>query len=696
MLDYSDHVQVLETLKHDQLAEKDLRKKVAEVTSFMHHPDGQWEPEIASQFNGRPQYTFDQTKPQVNKAWAEMAANEYSAETQPCGGGASEDVSNIIDGLIRNIYNVSSFDDVSTKEGKRMIAGGSGYWRIVSTYIGEGFHQELKIVPISNANDRVWFDANSEMQTREDAAHVNILTSVATTILKDKYKDRDGDFQSVSGSIESNDYYNKTESNTITGEIIYKKPYTKTIYLLDDEDTSVVDDEGLERLGLTPDNIMVIESRECDSFKIYSRKYDNKGWLEEEKETVFKHLPVIAEYANFDVVENKVVYMGLVLPIIDHCRVFNYVESRKIEEAVLAPRQKILMDDRVVNGYTSEFSNINTNPNAIQLYKGGIVDAAPPITVGGINPSPALSELSADMIRNIEITSGLPNELTVLQNTANDSDFRSDQRTSAGQMGTFEYYRAHKVALEHTAKVLLGAIPKVYDSKRMVRVVGEDGQSSEVLINSADEIKNDLTLGHYDICVKVGPSFKDRKTEANTKLLEMGQYIPGLIDRNADILITNIDAPGMRSTRDRERERLFKSGMIPDEQLTDVEKQELEAMRSQPQQPDPNAMIAQAEVERVQGENALVQLKHQTEQIKLQQAQQKLNSDQEKIQLEAQLKSFELENKAQSQKIDDVLKLIKGLAEYKTALVSGGDVTGNEVEGYQEQAQLITEVQDQI
>ena len=663
--DYGSHKDVIAAREKDIAAEKDLRETVAEVVAFMHHPQGQWEDDIWNAYEGDPRYTFDQTKPQVNKAWAEMAANEYASTTQPSGGGATEEVANIIDDKIRDIYNVSSFDDVSTKAGKRMIATGFAAWRLFSGYVGESFHQELQIELVNNAHERVWFDCYSEKQTREDAYHVHVDSALSKTYCEKKWKDREA-FESLGQPLEgSNTYEHKPEDIIVVSELYYKKAYKKTLYLIDDEEQSVVDEETLASLGLTPESPLIISSRECDAFKVYSRKYDAAGWLGKEKETVFKHLPIIAEYANFDVVENKVTYEGIVEPIMDACRVFNYAESRKVKESCLSAAEKIFVDERSVTvGNKRDLETLHLSNKPVITYrsvdeKGNPI--TPPFKIGGVNPNPGVSELSENMIRNIELTSGLPNEITVLQNTTKDSDFRFDQRSSMGQLGTFEYYRSHKVALEYSLKVMLGAFPRVYDSERLIRSLGEDGQSKQIRINYLQDGKlmNSLKTGNYDITVKVGPSFEDRKTETNTRILELGDHVPGIVERNADILTSNIDAPGMRSVADRERERLFNAGAIPQSQMTDQEKQALAVKMNQPQPPDPAVILAQAEMGKAQAELQREEIRRQTELIKLQQLQRQQQVNEIKEQFDMQLKAAKQQMDEQAQAIDNLKKLVE-------------------------------------
>jgi len=656
-MNYDNHEDVLKVLKSDQKAEEDLREQLDKEVEFINHPQGQWEPNVWSDFSGRPRYTFDQCKPAISKVWAEMAANEYSASVQPIGGGATEETSNVIDGLFRNIYAISSFEDISTKAGKRMISVGMSGWRVVSKYADPtSFYQDLMIIPVNNFHRRVWFDANAEMQTKEDANHVFHLSNLphhkATKMAK-------REVESITDNRTSSSYQYKPEDTIIVGEILYKKRRKKMIYMLDDGDFSVVDDDGLIERGLTPDSEGVLDSRETEEVKVFSRKFDGVDWIGEEKPTVFSMLPIIPEFANFDISEDgKTTYCGLIRPIMDHQRVFNYAESRKVEESVLSPRRKIFVDDRVAEGYTDEFGNINRDPRAIQLFNGKGADKAkvPFFETMGPAPNPAVSEVADNMIRNIQLSLGLPNELENIQSTHKDSDFRFENRASMGQVGTFEYYRSHKVALEHTAKVILGAIPNVYDTERKLRIIDEGNQSSEVDINKVDQSTgeriNDLLTGKYDVVVNMGKDFESRQADANTAILELGNVNPEVVMRNTDIIASNIKAPGMRTVADRERDFLFKNGVIPEEQWTDEEKERM-AAQQQNQQEDPNTIIAQSQVEIAQAETAKVQTQLLIEQAKLEQKQ-------IEMQIKAQKEGFELELKQKQQEIDELSKLISG------------------------------------
>lgn len=653
-MNYKDHDYILERLIADQEAEEDLRDEIDEIELFV---DGdQWEQDVWDSTDGRPRYTFDMQNATINRIWNEMAANEYSATTQPIGGGADEDTSNIIDGLIRNIYNISCSDDISANVGKKAIKSGFACSRLTAQFVGESFYQDIVEEPIFDSHRRVWFDCNSEKRTREDAMHCFVMAEMTREAAEKKYPKFKS---SVETSRKRSGDTHKRVNNVVVGEILYKEPYKKTIYLLDDKQSSVVDSAGLLRMQENFQAVTVVDEREADCFRVYSRKFDGAGWLTDEKEVAFDFIPIIPEYANHEIRDGKFIYRGCVRGQMDAQRVFNYSESRKIEESVLSPRRKTWVDDRVAEGYVDELSDINRNPSAVQLFNGARADEAthaPIFETGGPNTNPAITEISNDMIRNMSLNSNLPSVEQEMMSTGRDSDLRAEQRNSIGQMGTFEYYRAHKTYLEYKAKVLLSGIPRIYDTSRKIRTVDEAGASSEEMINFPDaegNIINNLVMGKYDITVKVGKQFQSRQAEANDGIFRIGDYAPDVVSRSTDIIASNTDAPGMQQVADRERALLMKQGLIPESQWTDEEKQQA-ALAAQNQQPDPAAMIAQAEMEKARAETDRVQTQLLIEQAKLEQKQIEIQLSQSKASNDSALRAMDLELKQQKQAYDNL------------------------------------------
>jgi len=647
IMNYNKHSEVIQSLKDDQHAEHDSRNAMDESIKF--HGGEQWEDFVKKMYDGRPQYTFDQTKPTVSGIWAEMAMNDYAAKVDPVGEGATEDQANLRNDILRAIYSQSAFDDTSTKVGKKGIIGGFGAVKIRAGFIGESFYQDIIIDYVPDAHRRVWFEAGSELQTREDANHVHVLSA---NISQEEAKRRWGKrrtYVSVDDDRQHEEEYKPKDRITI-GEVFYKRFYQKDIYLIDDETNTVTDDAGLKRMGIEKGSKAILGTRSARCFDVYSRKYDGKNWLGEAKKTAFKLLPVVPMYAYFDVNDGKVMFEGAIARIIDACRVFNYSESRKVEESVLAMRQKLAVDDRVIGQYSDEFTNINRDPRAVIPFDGAAADKikhafGPMQTIGGAAPNPAVTEISNDMLRNVQISTGRAN---AIDQVANDSDYRADLRESMGSVGTFEYYKGYKVFLEQVMKVCLGAVPIVYDTRRKLTRMDEAGQTSEVEVNSVDatgNILNDLTVGKFTSTVSISDNMESRKAQANDGIISLAQFDPSIVTRNTDILASNMSAPGMDLVADRERERLFQQGAIPQDQLTEKEIEAVQAQANQPPPPDPATIIAQAEQTKVQAEALRAQAELELKQLEL-------NGKQ-------QVEAVKLELQKSKQDYDNLLKAVQ-------------------------------------
>lgn len=615
-MNYDSIEEVLKALKASQIAEHDRREKIREIQDFLNAPNGQWEPEIYSRFDGKPRYTFDMCKPVVQNIWGEMAQNDFDIRIRPAGGEATKELAKLYDGLIRNIETISNAAKVYASAGKKSIKYGFAAWRILQDWADvDAFDQDLFIREIQNAVDRLWFDASATQQDMSDAEFCFILDTVSN----DEYEKRWPEGKKVSVSIDgsSTTYTHKAQKITV-GEFLYKKPITKTLCLMSDGKVlSAEDAEEAVKLGGE-----IERTRQRKAYKVCSRFFDGEGWLDKEKDTVFDHLPVIPVFANFEVNEEKCIYFGAVEHLMDAQRVYNYTESRKVEEVALAPKAKYMMTTQQVQGHESTLATMNTNNAPVQLYNH--VDGQPaPYQTGGAQMNPGLSEVSQSMAQNIERSSGVFG-VNPANNRGLQSDIALQRLENRGQIGTFEYFAAQEVAINRTAQILIHAIPKIYDTPRQQRILNEDGSFEMVELNKAtydpetrQTIKlNDLSVGVYDVTCEIGPAFKNRQEESAKAITELAAIDPTIMQQGKDILLGNINAPSIDLLAERARQQMVMAGMIPQSQLTDEEKQMLAIASQQPQEPDPNMVLAQAEMKKAEVELLTLQIKAEEAQTK--------------------------------------------------------------------------------
>lgn len=720
MVDFSDYTKVNQLLRESQTADRDNREKAREVTLFLKKPDGQWEPEIVKNMKGRPMYTFDRCNPIVRSISGEMKQADFDIQVRPSGGDASKDTAKLLDGLVRNIENISNASQVFGAAGKKMVEVGFDAWRVTTEWAdGDSFDQDLFIRKIANSVDRVWFDTNAEMQSMEDASWAFVLQSMSPDAYDEKFPD--GSKQSVGEDRFSNSHCQQAE-NIVVGEFLYKKPITielvlmdnNKVYQVDDDFEKVVDD--LKRLGVNE-----VKRRKRDSHKVFTRFFDGANWLKSEQETVFQWIPVIPTFGNFEISENKVIYHGVVQHLMDAQRVLNYAASRDIEEGALAPKDKLMITREQAAKDTATLETMNTNNHPAQLYTH-VPNQPAPYRLGGAQMNPGLQTTIATMGQMITESSGMF-AANQGQQLANESGVALERLQNKGDIATVDYYDSQEVAICHTARIIIDAIPRLMDTERQQRILNEDGSFDMQILNqtiideqSGDPVTlNDLSVGQYDVTCKVGPAFHSRQQETVKAITDIAKVDPSIIGLSADVLLNNIVAPGIDQIAARARAQMIQSGTIPQEQWTQEEAekiaQQIEAQQNQPQEPNP---VEAAIVEQTQAQTADVISKAQErsdktelaiEGLRIKEQQQIIDAGQNDDKQEMEAIKFALNRQDQQfqQQMNQQAQIIDLLNTQAQTLKTLREAQGVDVivgphaqEAFIQQAELVTESQDII
>jgi len=642
MIDYSNHKEVINGLKKSQDAEKDQREHSRECDLFLNKRDGQWEPDIAQKFtrNGRPRYTFDLCNPVVNTLSGAIRMANFGIKVRPANDQADDDRAEVLSGMIRNIESISNAQSIYNNAATSMVGTGFDAWMVTQEYSdSESFDQDLFIRPINSAVDSVYWDPNSMRQDRSDSMWATKLTAMS----KEAYKARwpEGSCQSVAEDRSRSSYYDKPDQ-VIVGEFYWIEE--RPIKLIQMSDGSVYRESEVEQYSdqLAAKGVTEVRSRNRVERVVKVRHYDGSDWLNEAKETVFNWIPLIPLYGYFRISENKITFRGETEKLLDQQRVHNYAHSAEVLQTALSPIDKIFITPEQAADHEDQLERMNQSSDAVQYYNH-VEDQPNPYRMGTAQTNPNLAVI-ANSTRQAIIQSSGVFAASMGDNPSLQSGVAIEQLQERGDVSMVHYFDSMEVALTHTARILVDAIPKAYDATRRVRILGEDGVPEQidlnktVLENGQPKVLNDLSTGRYDVTVDIGKSFKSRQQESVAAILEMANVDPSVIQIGADILLNNASGPSLDLIAQRKRLELLNAGLIPEDQLTDEERlriQEAQAIAAQqPQQPsmeqialEIQQMDAQAKLLSAQNnQQKLVldaQLKQQDQEIKAVQGQQK-------------------------------------------------------------------------
>ena len=717
-MDYTDLKAVNAALEDAQMADDDLREDAHNAHDFVDKKDGQWEPKWWNNFDGQPRYTFDKTTPIVNNIGNQFIKADFGIDVKPSGGQSTKENAKLLDGLIRNIQSKSNATHIFNHAGKSMVTAGLDGWRVVQKYCDQdSFDQELAIEPLSNFVDRVWFDTNSTKQDRSDSEWCFVLQVMTMGAYKERWPEGAG--SSVGQNIDANSYYDKPSDQVVVGEFLYRKAVKRDLVLMtngstydDTEEFQSVKDD-LER-----DGINEADRRSRNVYTVHSRIFDGSDWLTDEQETVFSQIPVIPTYGNFKITENKVIFRGVVSKMMDAQRVLNYSKSRQISETSLAPRAKYWATKKQLAGHMQSARTLNTNNEPVQFYNADEKVQGPPMQQGGAVLNPGIQDVAISASNDLAEIAG-QFAASMGDNPGLQSGVAIDALQESGSESSLHYFESQEVAITQTCRILVDAIPKVYDTEREVRILSEDGTYDMQLLNQSvidndtgKPVKlNDLSSGAYDVACTVGKSYKTRQDETVAGILEMAAVDPSLLQESSDILLANVSFPGSDEMAERRRAMLFQSGTIPQSQWTEEEMQQVQqqqqAAQGQEQQPDAMMVAAQAEQAKADAEMAKVQQKAQYDdqmgqlemaklQLKLQEAQNKGSLDAQKFQFDQMMQV----QAAQSKAILDSLNGSKLSAETLKILreATGADaiVDPSAIEAYHEQAEIMQDGQEVV
>lgn len=652
---YEEYEYVSNLLSAAQEADKDLRDNAREAALFVDKRDGQWEPYWYDANTDRPRYTFDMVNPILDQVCSEIEQAAFDVSVSPAGGDSTKSIANTYDGIIRNIESMSDAKEVYNLAARGMVTTGFDAWRVSHKYINaDSFDQDFVIEKIGNPIDRVWFDPAAEKQDKSDSRYCFVLHAVG----KDEYDRRwpEGSGESVDEGRDGEAYYDKAEV-VVIGELLYCEEEERELVMMSNgqvhevnDDLKKVQDE-LESIGVTE-----VKRRKRVKKKVCSRLFDGKDWLEEEKDTVFGMIPVVPVYANYKIFENKTIFWGIVEKLMDSQRVLNYSVSREVAETSLAPRAKYWMTMAQAAGHEKQLETLNVNHDPVQFFNVDPEFPSVPQQQGGAQINPALRTISEAMRGMISYASGMFSA-NMGDNPQLQSGVAIQSLQNKGDNSTVKYFKALEFGIRATGRILVDAIPRIYDSARTVRILKEDNTYDVADINQKviDQqtgdvvVLNDLTVGAYDVQVKAGASFKNRQQETIETIIEIAKVDPTILQIAGDVLLDNVATASAQQISDRKRSQMLSAGLIPQEQMTEEELMAMQQQMAQgQQQQDPAMVLAQAEQMKAQAEMTRAQIeveKLKNEQMKLQLESQKLQSQTVGDQADNQIDAFNAETK---------------------------------------------------
>lgn len=560
-----------------ELALDDLRNQIGEQW-----PDSE---RRSREAEGRPCLVINRLPQFTRQVTGDLRRMNPSINVLPASDDASKEGAEFIEGMIRYIQYRSDASSIYEEAGESAATCSMGYFRVLTDYEDDDtFNQEILIEGIKNPF-AVYFDPDARLSTREDANWVFITDRMSEEDFKEAYPGKDAVSADGDTATDRSAYWREGD-DVIVAEYLWKEPVEKTIWQL----------PGGEVVDTAPRGGKA-KSRKVQGHKVMWAKISGADVLEGPQEWAGKYIPVVAVVGEEIHVADRVVRSSVIRYAKEPQRLYNYFVSAETEVLALQPKAPYMVTATQVSGFEQQWANANTKNRPYLVYKPD-PNAPPPQ-----RSQPPMA--SSGMLQHImmagddmKATTGIY-DAGLGQRSNEHSGVAIKQRQMESDISTSIYSDNVSKAVGYCGRIIVDLIPKIYDSERMVRIVGNDDEDQMVKVNQVqkhaefgDVTINNLTIGKYDIRVSVGPNYTTKRQEAAENMLEFIRVFPQAAPLTADLIAGNMDWP----EADKFQERL-KSALPPgiaDNKDPQAQQQQQAAQQAQMQEQQQQQQIAQA------------------------------------------------------------------------------------------------------
>ena len=305
-----------------------------------------------------------------------------------------------------------------------------------------------------------------------------------------------------------------------------------------------------------------------------------------------EHIPIVKVIGDELHIDGKLVLKGIVRDATEPQRQYNFMKTAATEAIALAPTAPYIGAEGQFEGHETQWQLANRKNFAYLQYKPTDVlgNPAPPPQRNNTEPAiQAITLATNEAANDLKAVTGIW-EAALGQPSNEISGKAILARQQQTQGSNFHYLDNLNLGLRHTGRIILTLIPFIYDTERVVRIVGIDGQQKTVTINGAEASQDvekvyDLTTGTYDVTISTGPSYQTRRQELVSTILELYKTDPEMMKVTADLFIGEMDFPGHEKFAERLRKTLPPGMADDDDQGKDaLPPQVSQALQQQQQQ----------------------------------------------------------------------------------------------------------------
>jgi len=590
-----DHREARELYENAVEADRVNRDEAVEDLKFRageQWPDDERQNRLADK---RPCLTINRTGQFVRRITGAARQNPPSIKVIPTDAESQEDtreMAEVREGLIRHIEHRSRGRWVYINALDNAATCGIGHIRILTEYDErDPFTQEIRLATIQDPL-AVVYDPDARRLTKEDGMFCMVTGLMTPRAFEKKYPKASRDDWERGESADASRYWEMGENIRVV-EMFRRVPETRKLVLMSDgARVDVTDDDedyvrevmarAAER-GIEP-----VAEREYERHKVMRSVMSGREYLEDEVEFPSRYLPIIPVMGEEIYIGEEKVRQGVVRPMRDPQRLYNYWRTSAAEMVALAPKAPFMATPSQIGPFKSMWDQANRKPLPYLLYNAD-EDAPNAMPTRATAPEPPSSMWQEAGVAEDDMKGVTGIYDASLGAQGNETSGRAIlARQQEGDIGTFLYIDNLRHAVERVGVTILDMLPRVYDSERTIQVMEENGDTKPYRINETmpdGTERNALSTGAFEVRVSTGPSYRSKQEETAQMMIELIRSMPSIANVAGDILVKSLDFPGSDEVAER-LEQAIQGPQEPDpmqQQAAQIELRKLlsEAMKNE-------------------------------------------------------------------------------------------------------------------
>lgn len=525
--------------------ERENRREAAIDMAFL--AGYQWPESIRKerQAAGRPILTINRLPQFVRQVTNDIRQADLAIKVSPVDDESDPKLAKIFNGLLRQIHYQSNGKYVFGTAAEHQVSCGIGWFRVVTEYTDdEAFDQELRLKAVRNPLS-VYCDPAAIEPDRSDAKWMFVTEIIPTETFKQTYPgvSLDGIDPPTDGTGDRLTWLSR--DGVRVAEYWCRKPVKKTLGLT--QSGATID---LSKIGQNMWPMLgIIRTREAETFEVEQYLISGSKILMGPQKWAGKWIPIIPVIGSETPLETAVVRHGLIRFARDPQQLYNYNRTAAAETLALQPKTPWLVTTKMVAKFKGIWDQIHKTNYPYLPYEPDEQQPSGPRR----EPPPAMP---AAFVKEAELADGDMKATTgiydsSLGNRSNEtSGIAIRARDQQGDTANYHFSDNLQRSMWHCGRILIELIPKIYDTERVVRCLGEDDSeehhriNQEVMgIDGVPVMINDLSAGRFDVRATIGASYATKRMEAADTLLQYLKADPQAMPLIRDLVAKNFDWP---------------------------------------------------------------------------------------------------------------------------------------------------------